>query len=313
MDSPYVLIVGLLTVYGGLGLAIFTWVRAERVVAPARRRPIASAGDSALSRLTNSAVGAINQRLRGRDLQLLTADRFEQAGLRISTGEFLVICGSSAVAAGLIGFLLGGVGLAVLLALLGGFAPLIWLSMKISKRQATFGDQLPDTLQTIAGNLRAGHSLLRALDGAADDSEAPMSEELRRVVNETRIGRDLLEALADVAVRTKSPDFLWTAQAVETQREVGGNLAEVLENVTETIRERAQLARQVKALSAEGKMSALVLVLLPIAFILLLTVINPIYAQVFFTTFAGWMMLGAVALLLSVGSFWLSRLIKPKY
>ena len=137
--------------------------------------------------------------------------------------------------------------------------------------------------------------------------------ELRRVVNETRIGRDLIASLLETAGRMKSTDFLWTAQAVETQREVGGNLAEVLENVNETIRERAQLGRQVRALSAEGKMSAAVLLGLPIIMLILLSILNPTYPQTFFGTVAGWIMLSAAGLQLGVGAFWLSRIIKPRY
>lgn len=313
MDNPIILGLGLLAVYVGLGVLIVRWIRSERVVDAGRRRPQASRGDSALTKITNTAVGAINARLKGSELKYISADRLEQAGLRLSSGDFLIVTGSAAVVGGVLGFLLAGLGLAILLALLGAAAPQVWLSLKISRRQGAFAEQLPDTLQTIAGSIRAGHSLLRALDGAAEDSEAPMSEELRRVINETRIGRDLMESLEGVAARVKSADFLWTAQAIETQREVGGNLAEVLENVVETIRERAQLARQVTSLAAEGKLSAIILVGLPIAFLLLLTFINPTYQQVFFTTVPGWLMLAAAAVLLTVGSLWLRQLIKPKY
>lgn len=313
MDHPFLLIVGLIAVYAGLGILIVRWIRSARVVAVGRRRPQAAAAESALTKITNTTVGVINSRLKGRDLKYLSADRFEMAGLRMTSGEFIVLSAAAAFVAGLLAFLLGGLGLAILFALLGAIAPQIWLGFMISRRQNAFAEQLPDTLQTLAGNLRAGHSLLRAVDGAADDSESPMSDELRRVVNETRIGKDLLSSLTDVSARVKSQDFLWTAQAIETQREAGGNLAEVLENVTDTIRERAQLARQVRALSAEGKMSAIILVILPIAFLLLLTVINPTYGQVFFTTVPGWIMLCVCALLLTVGSLWLGVLIKPKY
>jgi tight adherence protein B len=111
----------------------------------------------------------------------------------------------------------------------------------------------------------------------------------------------------------KSQDFLWSAQAIETQREVGGNLAEVLENVNETIRERAALARQVRALSAEGRMSAGVLLGLPVVMLILLCFMNPTYASTFFTTVQGWLLLGVAAVMLSVGAFWLSRIIKAKY
>jgi len=164
-----------------------------------------------------------------------------------------------------------------------------------------------------AGGLRAGHSLLRAIDAAAQESDAPMSEELSRVVNETRIGRDLGESLGDVSRRTASEDFYWIAQAIEIHREVGGDLAEVLDHVGETIRDRNQVRGQVRALSAEGRVSALVLMALPIFMFIGLVLFNPLYAKVFTTTVIGFAMLGAAVLLLSVGGLWLSRIIKPKY
>ncbi|WP_336857614.1 type II secretion system F family protein [Sinomonas albida] len=279
----------------------------------ARRRPVAEASDSALSKLTDGAVGAINRGLRGRQLRFIAADKFEQAGLKIRAADFLLMCGAAFLAFGILGFLLGGTGLGVLLALVAPFAMYVWLNLKASRRQAKFAEQLPDTLQMLAGSMRAGHSLLRAVDGAAEEAEAPMSEELRRVVNETRIGRDLIDSLLDTAGRMKSQDFLWVTQAIETQREVGGNLAELLQNVNETILDRAKLARQVKALSAEGKTSAIVLVALPIVMLVLISWLNPKYGSIFFTTVQGWIMLAVAAVLLTIGSLWLMRLIKPKY
>lgn len=313
MDSPLVLAVGLAACYAALTLVAVLFARSRRTVSLARRRPAAEASDSALSKLTDGAVGAINRGLRGRQLRFIAADKFEQAGLKIRAADFLLMCGAAFLAFGILGFLLGGTGLGVLLALVAPFAMYVWLNLKASRRQAKFAEQLPDTLQMLAGSMRAGHSLLRAVDGAAEEAEAPMSEELRRVVNETRIGRDLIDSLLDTAGRMKSQDFLWVTQAIETQREVGGNLAELLQNVNETILDRAKLARQVKALSAEGKTSAIVLVALPIVMLVLISWLNPKYGSIFFTTVQGWIMLAVAAVLLTIGSLWLMRLIKPKY
>lgn len=313
MDSPLILVGGLIAVYVGVIGLVVAAVRSRRTVAVERRRPPTQSSSSALSKLTDSAVGAINKGLRGRELRFLSPDKFEQAGVTFSAGDFLVMCGAGALAGALLGSLLLGIAGAILFAVLVPAGMLVWLNLKASRRQAKFADQLPDTLQLLSGSLRAGHSLLHAVESAASEAEAPTSEELRRVVNETRIGRDLVQVMLEVAGRMKSQDFLWTAQAVETQRDVGGNLAEVLENVNETIRERAQLVRQVRALSAEGRMSAVVLVALPIAMLVILSIMNRTYARTFFTSPLGWLMLGAAALLLIVGSFWLSRVVKPKY
>jgi tight adherence protein B len=129
----------------------------------------------------------------------------------------------------------------------------------------------------MAGNLRAGHSLLRALDTVSREAEQPTSTEFSRVLNETRVGRPLGDCLDEIANRMRSDDFTWVAQAIAIHREVGGDLAEVLDTVSRTIRERNQIRRQVKALSAEGRMSGYVLMALPIGVTGFLMMSNPGY------------------------------------
>jgi tight adherence protein B len=223
------------------------------------------------------------------------------------------VAGIITVLAGVSGFLLGGAFPAILLILATPIGLALSLNVLISRRQAKFDDQVPDTLRMLAGGMRAGHSLLRSLDAAGQESDAPMADELSRVVNETRIGRDLGESLLDVSSRTKNEDFSWIAQAIEIHREVGGDLAEVLDHVGETIRDRNQVRRQVKALSAEGRVSAMVLISLPILLFIALQFINPVYAKTFSSTLPGYLMIAASAVMLSLGAFWLSRLIKPKF
>ena len=140
-----------------------------------------------------------------------------------------------------------------------------------------------------------------------------MSEELGRIVNETRIGRDLGESLADVAKRTRSEDFLSISQAIEIHREVGGDLAEVLDHLGATVRDRNQVRGQIRALSAEGRMSAIVLMALPVVMFIGLTLFNEMYSRVFTGTLPGYPMIAAAVVLLSAGGFWLSRIIKPKF
>lgn len=314
MDNPILLIVGLLALYASLGILVVIWVRTHRTVSLDRRRPQKTGTDpSALSLVASKAVETVNRSIHGRQLKILTADKFEQAGLSLRAADFIVMSAGGGVAGFVLGWLLAGFGFGILFGILVVIAFLVWLNVKASMRQRKFADQLPDTLQLVSGSLRAGHSLLRAIDAAAEQSPAPVSEELRRIINESRIGRDLGEAMVDTAARMKSEDFLWTAQATETQREVGGNLAEVLDNVTYTIRERAQLGRQVRALSAEGRLSALILVALPIGLLIIISLTNPKYASIFFTTLIGWLMLGLIAVMMTIGTIWMLRLVKPKY
>lgn len=314
MDSPLVLVAGLIGVYASLiGIVVFV-LRPKKTVSADRRRPgTGQSKPSALSKLTDTAVGAINKGLKGKELRFAPADKFEQAGLKIRSGDFLLMSGAGALLGAIVGFMLGGPGIALLCLLMVPVLMVVWLNVLASRRQGKFAELLPDTLQMLSGSMRAGHSLLRAVDGAAEEAESPMAEELRRVVNETRIGRDLTESLVDCSGRMKSEDFLWVAQAIQTHREVGGNLAELLDNVNGTIRERAQIHRQVRALSAEGRTSAVVLVSLPIVMFFLMMLINPYYSHTFLTTVPGWIMLATVVVMLVVGSFWLNRLIKPKY
>ncbi|MFC8410306.1 type II secretion system F family protein [Arthrobacter sp. NPDC057259] len=311
--SPLVFVGGLLLVYAALAIVIVV-VFASRSVPLSRRRPELQANhNSGLTKLTDHAVTALNQQLRGRGPGLLSRERLDSAGLKKQPGDYLLFVGAAAFVAAVIGFLLGGLVPALLLLLMAPVGLLLLLQVLVSRRRRKFAEQVPDALQMLAGGLRAGHSLLRAVDAAAEENESPMKEELSRVVNETRIGRDLGESLADVARRTANEDFASITRAIEIHREVGGDLAQVLDNVGETIRDRTQLRGQVKALSAEGRMSALVLMALPIVMFFGLTLFNPLYSKVFLTTFPGFLMIVTAVVLLAAGGFWLSRLIKPKF
>jgi tight adherence protein B len=309
--SPLTFVGGLLLVYSALAI-VFTFVFKSRSAVPlSRRRPETGPQTSSFTRLTDQAVHALNKGVRHGGI--LSRDKLDAAGLKKGPGDYLLMACAFSFAAAVVGFLMGGAFLAVLLLVLTPIALGLFLNVLVSRRRKKFDDQVPDTLQMFSGGLRAGHSLLRAVDAAAQENEAPMAEELNRVVNETRIGRDLGESLDEVARRTDNEDFGWIARAVEIHREVGGDLAEVLDHVGETIRDRNQIRGQVRALSAEGRISALVLVSLPVVMFIALTLFNPLYSKVFTSTLPGYLMIAAAVVLLSVGSFWLSRLIKPKF
>ena len=311
--SPLVFVGGLLLVYAALTIVIVV-VFASRTVPLSRRRPELQANrNSGLTKLTDHAVTLLNQQLRGRGPGLLSRERLDSAGLKKQPGDYLLFAGAAAFVAAVIGFLLGGLLPAFLLLVMAPVGLAVLLNVLVSRRRRKFDEQVPDALQMLAGGLRAGHSLLRAVDAAAEENESPMKEELSRVVNETRIGRDLGESLADVARRTANEDFASITRAIEIHREVGGDLAQVLDNVGETIRDRTQLRGQVKALSAEGRMSAMVLMALPILMFTGLVMFNPTYSRTFLTTVPGFLMIAASVVLLAVGGFWLSRLIKPKF
>lgn len=308
-----VLIAGVLLIFTSIIVTFVVVLKPRNAIPLSRRRPDVTASTSRLTLLTETAVGAINKRMKGRNDFLVNRDKLERAGLKTQPADFLLMMGAGALAGSVFGFLLGGLFFAIILFAVVPAGMLAYLSVLTSRRKSKFDEQLPDTLQMLTGSMRAGHSLLRAIDASARESDAPMSEELSRIVNETRIGRDLGESMTEVSTRTGSEDFGWISQAIEIHREVGGDLAEVLDHVGETIRDRNQIRRQVKALSAEGKMSAAVLMGLPVVLFFALILINGQYAKTFTSTVPGFLMLGAAAVMLTAGGFWLSRLIKPKY
>ncbi|MFF2315446.1 type II secretion system F family protein [Arthrobacter sp. NPDC058097] len=308
-----VFMLALVLLYLAIFLVFGVALRPNSGLPMSRRRPDVPVGPSSLTKLTDQAVGVLNKGLKKRGSGLLTQDRLDECGLKKEPGDYLIMAGVITLTACVVGFFLGGFFAAVLLTLMAPLGLHLLLNALAARRRRQFDQQVPDTLQMFSGGLRAGHSLLRAVDAAGQESQPPMSEELGRIVNETRIGRDLGESLAEVARRTRSEDFLSIAQAIEIHREVGGDLAEVLDHLGDTVRDRNQVRGQIRALSAEGRMSAIVLMALPVVMFIGLTLFNEMYSRTFTSTLPGYLMIAAAVVLLTVGGFWLSRIIKPKF
>lgn len=312
-NNDILLVVGLVLLYLAIFLVFVVALRSRSTLPMSRRRPDAPAQRSVWSRLTEQAVGALGKNLKKRSAGPLSQDRLDECGLKKEPSDYLLMAGVITLTLAVIGFFLNGLFAAALLALLTPVGLHLLLNLLAGRRRAQFDGQVPDTLQMFSGGLRAGHSLLRAVDAAAQESQPPMSEELSRIVNETRIGRDLGESLEDVARRTRSEDFLSIGQAIDIHREVGGDLAEVLDHLGDTVRDRNQVRGQIRALSAEGRMSAIVLMGLPIVMFIGLTLFNEMYSRTFTSTLPGYMMIAAALVLLTAGGFWLSRIVKPKF
>ena len=180
---------------------------------------------------------------------------------------------------------------------------------KAGKRRAEFYSMLPDSLQMLAGSLSAGYSLPQALDNVGRESGGSMGVEISRALIESRLGLPIEESLEAVAQRMDSEDFHWTVMAIRINRQVGGNLAEVLGSVSGTVRERERLRRQVKALSAEGKLSAWVLGVLPLFVSFFIVFRNPGYLEPLYTNVVGWVMIAVGVTLYIAGIFWMRKLI----
>ena len=279
----------------------------------ARRRPGAEPGPGSLEQATTMVTQAIARLLGRRGTVDSGAVALELAGLKMRPQDFVLLLIAGALAAGALGVLLAGPLVGVLLAAAVPLAAKVVLGLLTSRRQRAFADQLEDSLQLMSSGLRAGHSLLQALDGVSQEMPQPASEEFARIINETRVGRDVAAAFDETAARTASDDFSWVANAIAINRQVGGNLAEVLDTVGGTIRERGQIRRQVKALSAEGKLSAIVLMSLPFGVAGFISVTNPGYLTKLTESPAGYGLIALAVVLLLVGGLWLRKVTTLKF
>jgi tight adherence protein B len=259
------------------------------------------------------AVGFATKALESNQgLEVKLGSKLEAGGLALKPAEWLLVHAGIVVAAGAIAFLLSGANLlfTALALALGVLLPWIYLGRKQSKRLKAFNAQLAGTLQLLAGSLQAGLSLAQGMDTIVREGAEPMSDEFRRALVETRLGVPIEDALESVGQRMMSDDFTWTVMAIRIQREVGGNLAELMLNVAATLRERDYLRRQVKSLSAEGRFSAYILLALPPGILLYEFTTNRDYLRPLYTTGMGFVMLAAMGLLMGLGAFMMSRLIK---
>jgi tight adherence protein B len=265
--------------------------------------------DQALVQATDAAAKVLH---RNTGLEARIAKRLEGAGNSLKPAEWLLLHTGIFIGAGVVGLLFGqgSLVLGLLFLLAGAVVPWIYLGFKRKRRVKAFNASLPETLQLMSGSLSAGLSLAQSVDTVVREGNEPISSEYKRVLIETRLGVGLEDALEGVAERYDSKDFHWVVMAINIQRQVGGNLAELLNTVAATMREREYMRRQVGALAAEGKLSAWVLGGLPPAFMVYLLLAKREYVMPLFTEPIGWLMLGGAALMLSVGVFWMSRLIK---
>jgi Flp pilus assembly protein TadB len=275
------------------------------------RRP----ANASVEDTSNGAAGglvALSQRfVDRRGTAASIAVSLERAGSRLRPGEWVVlrVCTVLAVAA-VVSVLTRNVLVGVIAGVvLGWFGTWLWLRHKQTRRARAFADSLPDTLQLVASSLRTGFSLPQALDAAQQDGVQPMAAELGRALAAARIGAPLEDELDQIAERTSSEDWRWAVMAIRIQRTVGGNLAEVLMTTVRTLRERAATRRQVRTLSAEGRLSAYILIGLPIMVAGVLLLFRRQYLHPLWTTTPGVVMVAGALLLMGVGSLWMRKVV----
>ncbi len=266
-------------------------------------------GSSKKSDIRGSAV-ALTDKVVTADLETRISQRLTGAGSALTAAEWILLHAGIAVGSALVGFLFGGGFLAVLGLLLGVMLPWMYLKFRHKRRLSKFNANLAQSLGLMAGGLQAGLSLPQAVDTVVREGNEPIAGEFKRALIEQRLGIEITDALEGVGERMESQDFAWVVMAIRIQREVGGNLAEILHTVSDTLREREYLRRQVKALSAEGRMSAWLLGALPVGMFGYMMIANRDYVEPLYTTGVGWAILAAAAFLLGLGSFMMAKMVK---
>jgi tight adherence protein B len=292
----------------GAALSVFVWAMATR---PKKADIPEGIGYGAAGSPRFGAVARVaEEALSGRELSRSLAEELPRAGLPYTPAEFVA---GAAVAAAIAGLLTGVMvaPFAGLLAAAGTFAVARWwVRMRANRWRTRFDAQLPEAFDLLAGSLEAGASLPQAMALVADEGDPPVSEEFAQVLAETRLGVPLTEAFQSSVERVGSRDYAWCVQAVGIQQEFGASLAGVLRTLGEFMRFRQELKREVSALTAEGRVSAYVLVGLPFAVAGFFWLTNPSYLGGLVATPIGWAMLATASVLMAVGTVWMMKIVK---
>jgi len=234
-----------------------------------------------------------------------------RADLKITVGEYLVAVTVFACLGVLIGIALQNAVIGLVLLLAAIFLPRTYINRKRSTRLREFNNQLADTITLLANSLRAGYALLQAIELVSREARPPMSTEFERVVREVALGLSPEEALGNLVKRIQSDDLDLMVTAINVQREVGGNLAEVLDTISTTIRERVKLKGEIKVLTSQQQYSGYIIAGLPIALSLALFAINPTYMLRLFTEthWLGWCLVGTGLTMIIAGFFIILKIV----
>jgi tight adherence protein B len=236
-----------------------------------------------------------------------------RADLKFKPGEYIALYVIAIVGGALIAFLLGGRILisAFIGAAIGAFLPRMYVKRQQSRRLVRFNDQLPDMLNLMVNGLRAGFSTLQAMEAVSKELPAPICDEFRRVVQEMQLGITMEKALANLLRRIPSQDLDFLITAINVQREVGGNLAEIMDVISYTIRERVRIKGDIRALTSQAMYSGRALAIMPVGLLCILWFLNRSYVMEFFnkdTILCGGIALGIAGVMIIVGYFVMTRI-----
>ncbi len=311
------IVAAFILLFGGLYLAVISSRASQRVTITRLRRVLATDERNVSdderpplallwSELGRAAEGigqraGIGQRLDG----LLS-----RADLAIRPGEFVVGVIGATLLAGVVGALLVSLPLGLLAAIATPLALVLYVSRRASSLVGRLEAQLPDALDQLASSMRSGYSLGQAIEAAVDLTPKPLGPELGRAISETRVGRTLDEALESMAARVGSTDLSWTVRALQIQTRTGGAVADILETLAEFMREREEVRREIKVLTADGRISAVFLLGIPFVVAGMLIAIRPEYLSPLVTTSLGRIMVVGALVLMAVGTVMIRNIVK---
>lgn len=285
--------------------------RLDRITGSFRFAPLIEVQDAEPSELRPDAVPTVTRWLGGTDWEKRLRLAMLRADLRLRPAEWIALCAASGATVCLFGLLITHLlGTGLILGMIGLLLPIAILKTRQSARRRRFDAQTPDALMLLTSSLRAGHAFLQAMQTVATELPAPLADEFAWASGEAQLGVPLETALARMVERVQSPDLDLIVTAILIQLPLGGNLAEVLDAIAETIRERVKMQGEVSTLTAEGRLSAIVLIALPAALALLLHLRNPAYFQPLLDTVAGHGMIGGAVAGQVIGALIIQRMVR---
>lgn len=236
------------------------------------------------------------------------------SGIKLRAEEFVLIWILLICAPSVISFAISPSILRILALLIGGIVSMpFYLKISINKRRGLFERQLGDALLVISNGLRAGFSFQQAMENVARDLADPIGTEFKTVSREIQLGGSIESALTKVSERMANDDMKLLTTVVVIQQQVGGNLADIIDTIAKTIRDRLSMKRSVKTMTAQGRISGKIIGFLPVVMLAILSVVNPTYMEPFFTTTFGYVMLGAGLVLELVGFFVIHKIVDVKF
>lgn len=312
------ILVGLtvIAIFVGLQTVLSRENTTDRMYAIVKSEPednlAADTGGSRLNVASSSrkALQQLDQKLQARGIIGRITTNLLQADLKLAATEYVLLVVIVTLVGALLGYTISGQPISAFVAgAISFLGPGILVRIRKTKRQRNFANQLVDVLNQIVGSLRSGYGLVQSLNVVADQLPAPAGEEFARVVREVQLGHPLIVALTNLAERIENEDLVMIIAAINTNQQVGGNLAEILETVAETIRERVRIKQEIQVMTAQQAISGYILVLLPIALGAVLLIINPTYQMRLFTPGITLCIPSGAALGIVIGFFVMRRIV----